>query len=319
MLKPLIALAAASLLTPVAALADDFPERPIEIIVTYEPGSSADVMGRLLARHMSEHLPNNPQVVVVNRPGGGGTIGLTALTQADPDGYTIAYTTSSPVTIQPLYGRTSFTIDDLAPILKITEVPAALNVRNDSEFQTFAQWLDWVRAHPGEFTYATTAGTGSGTHLVTEALAAALGVQLRHVPFEGDSNAAAALTGGQLMGTMQMPTLHRGGDVRPLLFLTRFKPTRAVYDDIPTSADLGIPVVADFFAGFFAPAGTPPERVAVIEAAIRESMADQELVDFMNNAGLPPALAGHEEFAQIVAETTASNHEQLLHLGLIQQ
>jgi len=315
-LKTLLAAAGIATL-PAMAMADSFPERPIELIVTFEAGSSADVMGRLMARLMSQHLPNNQQVVVVNRPGGGGTIGLTALTRAAPDGHTIVYTTSSPVTIQPHYGRASFTIDDLAPIAKIIEIPAALNVHRDSPLENFEQWLEFVRENPRAFTYATTGGTGSGTHLVTEELAAALGVEIRHVPFEGDANSAAALSGGQLMGTMQMPNSHRGGDVRPLLFLTSIRPPHPDYADIPTSTDLGIDAVADFFAGFFAPAGTPPERIAVLEATIAAVMREEEILTLLNNAQFPVAFAGAEEFGRIVEEVSASARAMLLQLGLI--
>lgn len=313
-LKTLLAAAGIATL-PMTAMA--FPERPIEMIVTFEAGSSADVMGRLMARLMSQHLPNNQQVVVVNRPGGGGTIGLTALTRAAPDGHTIVYTTSSPTTIQPHYGRTTFTLDDLAPIAKILEIPAALNVHVDSPLESFEQWLEFVRENPRAFTYATTGGTGSGTHLVTEDLATALGVELRHVPFEGDANAAAALSGGQLMGTMQMPNSHRGGDVRPLLFLTSIRPPHPDYADIPTSTELGIDAVADFFAGFFAPAGTPPERIAILEAAIEALMREEEIVTLLGNAQFPIVFAGAEEFGEIVRQTSESSREMLLQLGLI--
>lgn len=309
-------LAAAGIATlPVTATA--FPDRPIEMIVTFEAGSSADVMGRLMARLLSQHLPNNQQVVVVNRPGGGGTIGLTALTRAEPDGHTIVYTTSSPVTIQPHYGRTTFALDDLAPIAKILEIPAALNVHRDSPLQTFEQWLEFVRTNPRDFTYATTGGTGSGTHLVTEDLANALDVELRHVPFEGDANAAAALSGGQLMGTMQMPNSHNGGDVRPLLFLTSIRPPHPDYADVPTSTELGIDAVADFFAGFFAPAGTPPERIAILESAIEAVLQEGEIVTLLNNAQFPIAFAGAEEFGEIVRQTSDSNRAMLQQLGLI--
>ena len=311
-------LAAAGIATlPAMAMADSFPERPIEMIVTFEAGSSADVTARLMARLMSQHMPNDQQVVVVNRPGGGATIGLTALTRAEPDGHTIVYTTSSPVTIQPHYGRTTFTIDDLAPIAKILEIPAALNVHRDSPLESFEQWLEFVRENPRAFTYATTGGTGSGTHLVTEDLANALDVELRHVPFEGDANAAAALSGGQLMGTMQMPNSHSGGDVRPLLFLTSIRPPHEDYADVPTSTKLGIDAVADFFAGFFAPAGTPPERIAVLEAAIEALMQEDEIVTLMGRAQFPIVFAGAEEFGEIVRQTSETSREMLLQLGLI--
>jgi len=300
-----------------AVLADGYPEQPIQLVIPYSAGGSTDVLGRALAQRMSAALPNTPGIVVINAPGGAGTIGLTQVANADPDGYTLIFTTSSPIALQPLYGLTPYTADSFAAVAKVNEIPASFNVRNDSDIHTVEDLVAWATAHPGEFTYASTGGNGSGTHIVSEQLAAALGIQMRHIPFEGTAPLTAALMGGQVMGTMQMPDLHRGGEVRPILFLTSMRPSDPVYADTPTSTELGIPAVADFFAGVLAPAGTPADRIQILSDAVEVALQDPELRTLFDNANLPISFADAAEFSEIVARTTASNRAELLRMGLI--
>lgn len=313
----LAATAVSAALVGTAAMAEDFPSRPIEIVVTYKAGGLTDAYARLIAKHMPKHLPNNPEVVVVNKPGGAGTIGLTAVSTAEPDGYTLAYTTSSPIAIQPHYGKTPFTTESFEPIAKVFEVASSLNVHKDSEIETYEQFVDWLKANPGEFTYSATGGTGSGTHIVSEQFAAAVGAEMRFIPFEGTAQLDAALSGKQIEGSMQMPNLHRGGDARPIIFLTNTKPSHEAYDSVPTANDLGIDASTDFFGGFFAPAGTPEDRVQILADALEATLKEQELVDMSNKFLVPLVFAGPEEFGSIVNTVSESNKVELKELGLI--
>lgn len=307
---------AALTLTTTAAFAD-YPERPIEIVVPYGAGGSTDVLARAMALRLSAVLPNNPDVVVINAPGGGGTIGLSQVANSDADGYTIIFTTSSPIAIQPLYGLTPFTADSFAPVAKVLEIPASFNVHNDSEIRTVDDLVAWATAHPGEFTYASTGGNGSGTHIVSEQFAAAMGLEMRHIPFEGTAPLTAALMGGQIMGTMQLPDLHNGGEVRPLIFLTPMRPSDPIYADVPTSTELGIPAVAEFFAGFLVPAGTPADRIQILSDATATILQDPELQQIFDAANLPVSYANAEDFGEILARAIVSNRAELIRLGLI--
>ncbi|MBB6014549.1 tripartite-type tricarboxylate transporter receptor subunit TctC [Aquamicrobium lusatiense] len=306
-------------LSGTSAIADTFPEHAIEIVVPYAAGGATDVFARSLARAMSVALPNTPDVVVVNAPGGAGTIGLTQVANAEADGYTIVFTTSSPIALQPLYGRTPFTVEDFAPLAQVSVIPAAFNVHMDSDIRSVDDLVAWATANPGAFTYASTGGNGSGTHIVSEQFAAALGIQMRHIPFEGTAPLTAALMGGQVMGTMQMPDMHTGGEVRPIVFLTPMRPSDPVYADIPTSTELGIPAVANFFTAFLAPAGTPADRLEVLSTAIATALEDPGVQDLFENANYPISYAGPEAFGQILTETVASNRAELLRMGLISQ
>lgn len=302
----------------ISAMAEDFPSRPIEIVVTYKAGGLTDAYARLIAKHLPKHLPGSPEVVVINKPGGAGTIGLTAVSTAEPDGYTLAYTTSSPIAIQPHYGKTPFTTDSFVPIAKVFEVASSLNVHKDSDIKTYEQFLEWLKANPGKFTYSATGGTGSGTHIVTEQFANAVGAEMRFIPFEGTAQLDAALSGKQIQGSMQMPNLHRGGDARPLIFLTNAKPAHEAYDNIPTSNELGLDASTDFFGGFFAPAGTPQERVDIIAAALEATLQEQELIDMSNKFLVPLVYAGPTEFAAILEKISAANKAEMTSLGLIE-
>lgn len=308
---------AALMLVATPAAADTFPERPIEIIVTYDAGGMTDTLARLIAEFMPRYLPGEPDVIIVNKPGGAGTIGMTMAAEAEPDGYTLVYTTSSPITIQPHYGKTPFTPDDFVPVAKVFEVAAAMNVHKDSDMQTLDDLIAFARENPGQFTFSSTGGVGSGTHIVSEEFARAAGIEIRHIPFEGTAQQTAALSGRQIMGAMRMPDLHRGGDARPLVFLSNSKPQSDFYKDVPTARDLGYDVSADFFGGVFAPAGTPADRVALISEAIEKALAEPEVIDMFTQFEIPLVYEGPERFGAIVAQAYAQNGAMMKELGLI--
>lgn len=299
------------------AMAEDFPSRPIEVVVTYKAGGLTDAYARMIAKHMPKHLPGNAEVVVINKPGGAGTIGLTSVSTADADGYTLAFTTSSPIGIQPHYGKTPFTADSFVPVAKVFEVASSLNVHKDSEIKTYEQFIEWLKANPGKFTYSATGGTGSGTHIVSEQFAAAVGADMRFIPFEGSAQLTAALTGKQIMGSMQMPNVHRGGDARPVVFLTNAKPAHEAYDNVPTANELGLDASTDFFGGFLAPAGTPQDRIDVIAAALEATLKEEELVALSSKFLVPLVYAGPTAFADIVKNVSAANKVEMKKLGLI--
>lgn len=309
---------AALLLATVPLAAETFPERPIEIIVTYDAGGQTDTLARKIAEFMPKYLPGEPDVIIVNKPGGAGTIGMTTAAKAAPDGYTLVYTTSSPIAIQPHYGKTPFTPADFVAVAKIFEVAAAMNVHKDSEMKTLDDLIAFAKENPGKFTYSSTGGTGSGTHIVSEEFAKATGIEIRHIPFEGTAQQTAALSGKQIMGAMRMPDLHRGGDARPLVFLTNSKPADEIYKDVPTALDLGYNVSADFFGGIFAPAGTPQDRVAVLAEAVRQALEEPEVIDMFNKSQVPLIYADPEEFGQIIARTYDQNGKMMKELGLIE-
>ena len=240
------------------------------------------------------------------------------MSTAEPDGYTLAFTTSSPIAIQPHYGKTPFTAESFVPVAKAFEIASSLNVHKDSDIKTYDEFVAWLKANPGEFTYSATGGTGSGTHIVSEQFASAVGAEMRFIPFEGTAQLNAALSGKQIMGSMQLPNLHRGGDARPIVFLTNAKPSHEVYDNIPTATDLGIDATTDFFAGIFAPAGTPADRVQVLSDALAATLKEQEMVDLSNKFLVPLAYADPAAFKAILDTVSNANKAEMTKLGLIE-
>lgn len=309
---------AAVVLTTSTAMAQDFPAKPIEMIVPYGAGGLTDAFARALARAAEAHLPVAQTIVVLNKPGGGGTIGMTAAFTAKPDGHTIAFITASPLVIQPLYGTSAYKPEDFQPIIRTYDIPAAMNVQKDSEFKDFAQWLDWVKAHPGEFTYGTSGGTGSGGHIATEQLADALGVELRHVPFEGSAPLTAALMGKQIMGSNQLPDTHNGGEIRPLIFSTPNKPADASYDAIPSTRSEGLDAEVVFFSGIVGNAQIPADRIAILHDAFKLAMEDPTVQALYEQYQLTPEYAGPKEFGEIITKAVAANTVTMKKLGLIQ-
>lgn len=310
-----VALTAASAFSP--AFAGDYPERPIELIVPFGAGGTTNVFARAFTRVIEKYLPNEQRTVVINRPGGASTIGMTAVANADPDGYTLGFLPTGVLEIQPHYGRTSWTVDDFEPVMSFLEIPAAINVLDSSPIKTYEQFLEFIKDNPGDFTFTTAGGTGSGTHLSMEQFAKSTGVKIRHIPFEGHAEAQSSVLSGQVMGNFSLPDKHNGGEVRPLVFLTDVKPDHPAYDNIPISADVGIDISVSYPMGIVAPKGTPEERVQVIHNAFKAAMDDPEIIQFFKAASLPMVYKGPEELGKGMKQRSNENKQTLKELGLI--
>lgn len=308
-------LTAAAAFSP--AFAGDFPERPIELIVPFGAGGTTDIVARTFARVIDSYLPTEQRMVVINRPGGSSTIGMTAVANADPDGYTLGLLPTSVLELQPHYGRTTWTLDDFEPVLSFLEIPASINVLDSSPLKSYEDWLGFVQENPGEFTFTAAGGTGGSTHLSMELLASSLGVSIRYIPFEGESEAQSALLSGQIMGNYSLPDAHRGGEVRPLVFLSSVKLDHSAYDDTPTSADVGLDVFTTYPVGLVAPKGTPQERLDILHDAFKAAMDDPEIIKIFETTNLPRVYNGPEEFGAGMQQRSEENKMMLGQLGLI--
>ena len=302
---------------PGLAAAENFPERPIELIVPYGAGGTTDVFARSLVRVVSKFLPNQQKVVVVNKPGGATTIGLGIVAAAETDGYTLALTPSGSIEVMPHYGRTDWTLDSFEPVLSFLDIPVAINVLTSSDLKSYADWKQFVDANPGKFHYATSGGTGSSTHLAMEMFSEIAEIDLRHIPFEGQAASQAALLGGQVMGVFSIPDTHKGGEVNPLVFLSEARPLSEVYDDVPHARDVGIPFNADFPMGILAPKGVDAERIKIIHDAFKKALDEPAVIAFFNTSGLPIIYRDSEAFAEGIRERSVENKRLMTQLGLI--
>jgi tripartite-type tricarboxylate transporter receptor subunit TctC len=253
------------------SVAQNWPQRPIRMIVPFPPGGGTDFVARLTAKYLSERLGQT--IFVENRAGANGAIGLQEVKQATPDGYTLAFTSDTPMTVNPwLYKDLSYRpLEDFAPVASVVRLPGMLAAHPSLPANNIAELIELAQKKPGGITYAS-AGVGNFSHLAMELFSMATGVKLLHVPYKGTGPAALALLGGEVqVGFNNVQTLLQNVQEGKLKALGVAEPKR-----MPQLPDL--PAVAETVPGFemapwvgiVAPAGTPK---AVVDRLTQETLA----------------------------------------------
>jgi tripartite-type tricarboxylate transporter receptor subunit TctC len=298
MIRKLIA--AALLVAAPAVLAQDaFPSKPITMIVPFPPGGVADIVGRPLAVTMEKGLKQS--VVVVNRTGAGGAIGMAAVAKAPPDGYTILMGLSS-ISVFPVSDRVNgktpaYELKDFAPIALVTADPTVLVVRTDSPYKTVKDFVDAAKANPGKINYSS-AGVYSTLHVAMEIFAGAAGIKLFHIPYQGGGPAVTALLGGQVEALASGPAAAVGqikaGKMRALASWSDKR--LALLPEIPTFKELGYDAEFYIWSGVFAPAATPAPVLAKLRAAVREAANAPEFKAAMDKVSTPVSYLDAPEF-----------------------
>lgn len=263
--------------TPGPAAAQDFPVRPITLIVPFPPGGVADNVARPVAQALGKQLGQS--VVIENRQGAGGGIGMAYVAKARADGYTLLLALSSisaiPEADRVLGRAPMFQLDQLVPVARFTADPVVLAVRADAPWKSFAEFVAFARAHPKKLNYGSSGNYGT-MHVPMEMLAASAGITMTHVPFTGAAPAVTALLGGTLDAVASGPsTVVQHVKAGKLRVLANWGTERhAALPDVPTLTELG--VAADYaqWSGLFAPAGTPEPVLAALRKAAREAQDD---------------------------------------------
>jgi len=307
MLTRLISFAAAALLTLVTtAFAQDYPSRPIRLIVPFAPGGPIDILARAIAPPMSELLKQ--PVVVENRAGGGGATGVDAVAKSAPDGYTIGLTGPGALVAVPYMTKVPYdATKDVVPIARVVRVNAVILVRTDSEFKTLGDLVAAARASPGKLSYGS-AGAGTITHLAGELLNMEARIKLVHVPYRGAAPASNDLLGGHIATMLpDLPGvmgLIESGKARVLAVTS---PTRSTFlKETPTTAEAGYPgVVSDAWYGLIAPAGMPAEVLARLNAVAAAALKSPEVEAQIVKLSAIPAFNTPAEFAALIAEEQA--------------
>jgi len=298
--RQFVAASAACAATP--AFAQTFPDRPIRLIVPAAPGGPTDIPARLL----TQILPKLGQPAVVeNRPGAGGAIAARAVATAAPDGYTLLVGNTSVLAVIPAVSASAGydPAKSFAPVAKISESYQILVVNSATPWMSVKEFIDDAKAHPGKFNLAHT-GAGGLPHLTAELFKASTGVELIGVPYKSGGEAVTALIGGQVHCTFEaisiLLPLIRDGKVRALGLTSRTRTPLA--PDIPTIIEGGVPgYEVTTFYGVVAPAGTPADIVAKLNAAINEGFAADEMRAAVGKLGSALALATAEEFGRFMA------------------
>ena len=285
----------ALLLAATPALAADYPERPVKLVVPYPAGGSADLPARIYAEGLQRKL--GKPFVVDNRAGAAGAIGTESVVRSAPDGYTIYCGPNSPLVLLPIIRPTNFKPTDLIPIAAYGEVVYAIGVLTETKAGNLKELIALAKAAPGTLSYSSP-GAGSATNLRGEALKHLAGVDMIHIPYRTGAEAIPDLLGGRL--SMMLDNIYfphvRTGKVKLLGVLTsrRFPE----FPDVPTFAEQGFPIDVNVWAGFFAPVGTPQAIIDILAKAVNELNVEPEIIERQAKIGWVPFVSTPAQLRQ---------------------
>src|ERR1700676_1306674 len=272
-----------------AAHAETFPSRPVHLIIPYGPGGIVDFTGRVLAQKMSDVL--GQPVVPDNRPGAGGIVGVDFVAHSDPDGYNGALTDPAIVINPTLQKSLSYDIfKDLVTVSIVSSSPEVLVVAPQLGIKTYADLVAYGKANPGKLNYAS-AGVGTAPHLAAEMWKSRTGIDAVHVPYKGIGASYTDMMSNkvQMAFSSIAGALPFTSDGRVIPLATTGTTRSAVYPDLPTVAEAGLPGYSvDLWLSLYGTAGTPPEVLAKLNSAINKALQDSELKASFAKFGLTP-------------------------------
>ena len=299
----LLAIASVSFVNSVQAQA--YPNKPIRLIIGFPAGGPADFFGRAMAQALSASL--GQPVVVENKGGVGGVLGMDAVAKAAPDGYTLGFNNQGSVAMAPFaLSKMPFNPNkDLALISVVVKVPEAIVVHPSLPVNSFAELIAYAKANPGKLNYGS-AGAGGITHLAGELLKAEAGIDIVHVAYKGAAPAVTDLLGGQVqLGFFDIPVVlpHIKSGKLKAVALTTAKRIDAL-PDVPTTAEVKFPrVISDNWYGLVAPGGTPPDIIKRLNTAAIDGLKSPALVEqFAKVSGIPSPTTLEEYAAFVAAE-----------------
>jgi tripartite-type tricarboxylate transporter receptor subunit TctC len=306
-LSTLLACTSLLLCAPCQAEDSQYPTRPIQLVVTFPPGGSADYVARILAQRMSAAL--GQQVVVLNRGGAAGSVGAQSVANAQPDGYTLVLTSVGALVINPALAKEHLydTRRDFVPISPVANVYEAIMASKASGFHSLAQLVEQAKANPGKISYGST-GIGSLPHLAGELLKLEAGIDLVHVPYTGGATAMSDLLAGRIeVMIADLPAylpLIASGSVVALCVDSAER--AAVLPSVPTAPEAGFPaLVADNWFGLLAPAGTPEFIIKILNKVVVAALSEPKVKADFERAGAAAVPKSPDDFrSYITAEQT---------------
>jgi tripartite-type tricarboxylate transporter receptor subunit TctC len=283
------------------AWAQGYPNKPVHVIISFTPGSSTDIVGRIVSQKLSE-IWGQP-VLAENRAGAGGSIGSNVAAKAAPDGYTLLVDSNAHTVTPSIYAKLPYdTLKDFVDIAPLSVQPNVLVVNAGSPYKTLMDLVNAAKAKPGAINWGH-AGVGSGTHLNTEKFVAAAKIDVTQIPFKGTPEVIQAMLSGSVDCywapiSAAIPHL-KGGRVRALAVSTAKRNSQL--PEVPTTGEAGIAGAdAPLWFGIWAPAGTPANIVAKISADTRKALADPGVRERLGNLGNDTMDMSPEEFARFV-------------------
>ncbi len=288
------------------------------LIIPTGPGGGTDTLFRAIARYAEPHL--NSTIVIRNAGGAGGSIGVTQLTRAKPDGYTLAGVWMGPITTAPHTIKTSYTLKDYIPVLYVDSAPYVMCVRPDFPAKTGKEFLDVLKANPNKYTYGTD-GVAGPAQLASELIFRAYGIKARDIPYRGAGETMPAMLGGVVdiyVGSVPPAvTMEKAGTAKCLL-VTSAKKSAA----LPNATSLGELGMADkellLWHGLIAPPGTPPEVIRKIQDAFEKAVNAPEMEAFFKTAGVEKSILKGDAFSEHIKKEYEKLGKLIKELGLKQ-
>lgn len=300
---------------------EDYPSKPVSMLVPFPPGGVADTVGRPVAEAMGRALKQS--MIVENKGGAGGGIGMAQVAKARPDGYSLLMALSSIVVLpeadKVLKRAPMFTLDQLKPVARFTADPTALVVRADSPWKTYKEFMAAVKAKPGAITFGSSGNYGT-MHVPMEQLKVATNSFMLHVPYTGAGPAVLALLGGQVdalaTGPSSVMQHVRAGKLRVLAHWGEGR--LAALPEVPSFKELGVPISYSQWAGLFVPAGTPEAVVARLRQAAKAASEDARAKQALAAAGTSFQYQDAPEFERFVQADARSMAALVQRIGRVE-
>ena len=293
----------------------DYPgNKQVSLIVPYSAGGASDTVARIYASELEQSLGTS--IVVSNVTGASGAIGLEQVRNSNPDGYTIAYMPVESTMLKAL-GFTDLSTDDFRFIGRAMTIPAAVTVRADAPWDTFEDFVNYAKEHPGEIQVGNS-GTGSIWHIAAASIEKECGVQFTHVPFDGAAPAVAALLGGNIQAVTVSPSEVKNnvdsGDFKVLCVLGESH--SSVVPDVPTAQELGIDITIQGWGGFAVPKDTPQAVIDILEKASETAINSDSVKKTLADRGYEHAYLSGSDMDQKASEELAYYSELIPELGI---
>ena len=283
----------------------NFPVRPIRVVVPYTPGGITDTVTRIVAQELAKAV--NQTVLVDNRPGANSILGVDIVSKAAPDGYTLASVIAAHAANQTLYTKLPYdSIKSFAPVSLLVTAPLIVTVTNSLPVKDAKDLVALAKAKPGSLTFGSS-GIGAAAHLVTELLMITTGIKLTHVPYKGTAPALLDLTAGQIHIQLDVPSSMlphvRAGRIKAIGMASEKRVQTA--PEIPTLTESGVPVVGGTWVGWLAPAGAPKAAVDKLSGEIQTIFKRQDVRDRLVQIGIDPVGSSAAEFDKFLRNEVA--------------
>jgi tripartite-type tricarboxylate transporter receptor subunit TctC len=288
-----------------AGAQQNYPARPIRVVVPYTPGGITDVVTRIFAQELSKAV--NQNVLVDNRPGANSILGVEIAAKAAADGYTLVSVIAAHAANQTLYPKLPYdSIKSFAPVSLLVTAPLIVTATNSLAAKDAKELVALAKAKPGTLAFASS-GIGAAAHLTTELLMLTTGIKMNHIPYKGTAPALQDLIGGQIQIMMDTPSSMmphvRGGKIKALGMASEKRIQAA--PEIPTLTESGVPVVGGTWVGWLAPAGTPKAAVDKLSAEIQTIGKRQDIRERLIQMGNDPVAGSPAQFEQFLRQEVA--------------